>query len=147
MHPDDFLVKKFWLHIILTCIWDSAFCLILCPFMEFVLLGSLFASWAGPWESQSVVSSLFNAIVITWALSWSCPYYGLCRIVFPCFWAVLHLCVMIWLCCGGVLCFWSVSCLCELNAWSHDLEFLHDLKLTLDNSHDVQPEPGDWVWE
>ena len=50
-------------------IWDSAFLSILCPFMEFVFLGSLFTSRAGPQESQSVAIGLFVVIAIAQAAS------------------------------------------------------------------------------
>ncbi len=114
MHPHDLLVKKF----LTLCHVDAYLGIgdvpILCPFLEFLLLGSCVALWAGPCRSQSLVSGLFVTIVIAQAISQSCANYGLCHIVFPCFWAITrsHM----------------------LNTCSRDLGVLRDLKSNLGNT-------------
>ena len=97
MCPDS-LVKKFSLHVILTCIWDFTMSGSYALFMEFLFLGSQFAWWAGPLRSQSVAGGLFVVIVIAQAVSQSFKYYRLCRIALPCFWVITCFYAMIRLC-------------------------------------------------
>ena len=61
---------------------------ILCPFLEFLLLGSQFASRVGPCEQDSSHERSIFAIAIALAISQSCVDYGVWCIAVPCFWTM-----------------------------------------------------------